>query len=89
MQCVRVLGQKYDIYLVAPFGLDLESYKSLCPNYKFKEKRFASGFFEDIHGYNQLCKRWNSMMLSGNTSTCLFISPIVGCLQIIWSISSA
>ena len=58
MQCVRVLGQKYDIYLVAPFGLDLEGYKSLCPFYKFKEKRFASGFFEGLEGYNQLCKRW-------------------------------
>lgn len=57
MQCVRVLGQKYDIYLVAPFGLDLESYKTLCPNYKFREKRFAAGFFENLQGYNQLCKR--------------------------------
>jgi hypothetical protein len=58
MQCVRVLGQKYDIYLVAPFGLDLEPYRSLCPTYKFKEKRFAPGFFDSISSYNQLCKRW-------------------------------
>lgn len=58
MQCVRVLGQKYDIYLVAPFGLDLDGYKSVCPNYKFKEKRLAKGFFEGLEGYNQLCKRW-------------------------------
>ena len=57
MQCVRVLGQKYDVYLVAPFGLDLEGYKSLCPGYKFKEKRLPKGFFESIDTYNQLCKR--------------------------------
>ena len=58
MQVVRILGQKYDIYLVAPFGLDLEGYKSLCPTYKFKEKRFSPKFFENIEGYNQLCRRW-------------------------------
>ena len=58
MQCVRTLGQKYDICLVAPFGLDLSDYFSLCPNYKFKIKRFAKGFFEGLVGYNQLCKRW-------------------------------
>lgn len=58
MQCVRVLGRKYDIYLVAPFGLDLSDYKRLCPGFKFREKRFAKGFFENIEGYNQLCKRW-------------------------------
>ena len=58
MQCVRVLGQKYDIYLVAQFGLDLGPYKSICPSYKFKEKRFVAGFFDSIDGYNQLCKRW-------------------------------
>ena len=58
MQCVRVLGKKHDIYLVAPYGLDLSEYKSLCPGFKFKEKRFATGFFDGIEGYNQLCKRW-------------------------------
>ena len=58
MQCVRVLGQKYDICLVAPFGLDLSGYTSLCPGYKFKIKRFAKGFFDSIGTYNQLCKRW-------------------------------
>ena len=58
MQCVRILGQKHDIYLVAPYGLDLTEYKSLCPGFKFKEKRFSAGFFDGIEGYNQLCKRW-------------------------------
>lgn len=58
MQCVRVLGQRYDICLVAPFGLDLSGYTSLCPGYKFKVKRFAKDFFNGITGYNQLCKRW-------------------------------
>ena len=58
MQCVRVLGKKYDIYLVAPFGLDLSGYTSLCPEYKFKVKRIAQNFTENIAGYNQLCKRW-------------------------------
>lgn len=58
MQCVRVLGQKYDIYLVAPFGLDLEGYTSLCPNYKFKVKRLAKGFFASLESYNHMCKRW-------------------------------
>ena len=58
IQCVRTLGQKRDIYLVAPFGLDLSGYTSLCPNYKFKIKRLAKGFFDGLQGYNQLCKRW-------------------------------
>lgn len=58
MQCVRVLGQKYDIYLVAPLGLDLSGYTSLCPGFKFKIKRLAKGFFESVSSYNQLCKRW-------------------------------
>lgn len=58
IQCVRVLGQRYDVCLVAPFGLDLSAYTSLCPGYKFKIKRLAKGFFEGIEGYNQLCKRW-------------------------------
>ena len=58
MQCVRILGRKYDIYLVAPFGLDLSGYTSLCPDYKFKVKRIAQNFAESIDGYNQLCKRW-------------------------------
>ena len=58
MQCVRILGKKYDIYLVAPFGLDLSGYTSLCPEYKFKVKRIAQNFAESIDGYNQLCKRW-------------------------------
>ena len=57
MQCVRVLGQNRDIYLVAPFGLDLSEYLSICPNYKFKIKRLAKLFFEGLDGYNQLCKR--------------------------------
>lgn len=58
MQCVRALGQKYDIYLVAPFGLDLSGYTSLCPEYKFRIKRLSKGFFESIEGYNHMCKRW-------------------------------
>lgn len=58
IQCVRILGQKYDIYLVAPFGLDLKEYKKLCPWFKFKEKRLSKEFFEGIESYNQLCKRW-------------------------------
>ena len=58
MQCVRVLGQKYDICLVAPFGLDLSGYTSLCPGYKFRVKRLSKGFFDSIGTYNQLCKRW-------------------------------
>lgn len=58
IQCVRVLGQKYDIYLVAPYNLDLSSYTSLCPGYRFKVKRLAKEFFEGLGGYNQLCKRW-------------------------------
>lgn len=58
MQCVRVLGQKYDIYLVAPYNLDLSPYTSLCSGYRFKVKRLAKGFFEGLDGYNQLCKRW-------------------------------
>ena len=58
MQCVRVLGQKRDIYLVAPFGLDISEYTSLCPGYRFKEKRFSKEFFDGLSGYNQLCKRW-------------------------------
>lgn len=58
MQCVRILGQKHDICLVAPFGLDLSGYTSLCPGYKFKTKRLSKGFFDSIGTYNQLCKRW-------------------------------
>ncbi len=44
MQCVRVLGQNRDIYLVAPFGLDLSEYLSICPNYKFKTKFLQKNF---------------------------------------------
>ena len=58
MQCVRVLGQKHDIYLVAPTDLDLSPYTSLFPGFKFKVKRLAKGFFKDIPSYNHLCKRW-------------------------------
>lgn len=58
MQCVRMLGKKRDIYLVAPMNLDLTAYTSLCPEYKFKVKRLANGFFSGIDSYNQLCKRW-------------------------------
>ena len=57
IQCVRVLGQKRDIFLVAPWDLDLSEYTSLCPGYKFRVKRMAKGFFESIGTYNQLCKR--------------------------------
>lgn len=57
MQCVRILGQNHDIYLVAPFGLDLSGYTSLCPNYKFRIKRFSKEFFTSLSTYNQLCKR--------------------------------
>lgn len=57
MQCVRILGRKYDIFLVCPDGLNLEIYKSICPNYKFREKRLSPGFFESIDTYNELCKR--------------------------------
>lgn len=58
MQCIRILGQKYDIFLVAPFGLDLTEYKLLCPGYKVREKRFSKEFFQSIESYNQLCERW-------------------------------
>ena len=58
IQCVRILGQKYDICLAAPFGLDRSGYTSLCPGFKFKEKRFSGKFFESIDTYNQLCKRY-------------------------------
>lgn len=58
MQCVRVLGKKRDIYLVAPYDLDLTPYTSVCPEYKFKVKRLAKEFFASLSGYNQLCKRW-------------------------------
>lgn len=58
MQCVRIFGNNRDIYLVAPFGLDLSGYTSLCPGFKFKVKRFNKEFFSSIETYNQLCKRW-------------------------------
>ena len=58
IQCVRMLGEKRDIYLVAPFGLDLSGYARLCPNYKFRVKRMAKPFFNSLASYNQLCKRW-------------------------------
>ena len=58
IQCVRVLGKRRDICLVAPFGLDLSGYTSLCPEYKFRIKRLAKGFFDGISSYNHLCKRW-------------------------------
>lgn len=58
MQCVRVLGEKYDICLVAPYDLDLSGYTSLCPGYKFKVKRLARNFFNSIESYNEMCKRW-------------------------------
>jgi hypothetical protein len=58
MQCVRVLGKKRDIYLVAPYDLDLTPYTSVCPEYKFKVKRLAKEFFAGFSGYNQMCKRW-------------------------------
>ena len=57
MQCVRVLGQKYDICLVAPFGLNLSGYISLCPGFKFRVKRLNKEFFNGTKTYNQLCKR--------------------------------
>ena len=58
MQCVKVLGQKYDICLVAPFGLNLAHYESLCPGYKFRVKGMAKGYFTGIPYYNHLCKHW-------------------------------
>jgi hypothetical protein len=58
IQCVRILGQQHDIYLVSPFGLDLTEYKNLCPWFKFKEKRMNPEFFTSIDSYNQLCRRW-------------------------------
>ena len=57
MQCVRVLGQRHDICLVAPYDLDLSAYTSLCPDYRFRVKRLSKGFFESLNGYNQMCKR--------------------------------
>lgn len=57
MQCVRVLGKRRDICLVAPYNLDLSEYEALCPGFRFRVKRMAKGFFEGIDGYNQLCKR--------------------------------
>ena len=58
IQCVRILGGSHDICLVAPFGLDLSGYFSLCPGFKFRVKRLAKEFFTGIDAYNELCKRW-------------------------------
>ena len=58
IQLVRVLGNKYDICLVCPFGLDLTPYTSMVPDYRFRVKRFSKGFFDGLQGYNQLCKRF-------------------------------
>ena len=57
-QAVNILGKKRDIFLVAPPDLDLSVYMDLCPEYRFGTRRLAKGFFENIDGYNQMCKRW-------------------------------
>ena len=57
IQCVRTLGGKRDICLVAPFDLDLGEYERLCPGYKFKVRRLSKEFFQSIDTYNELCKR--------------------------------
>lgn len=41
-----------DVFIVAPDGLSLESYRSLWPS--IQDVRFPSCFFESIQGYNSL-----------------------------------
>lgn len=50
LQCLKVLSA-YDIYLVAPIGLDLSSY---TVNSTIKAKRFDPSYFSGIAGYNRL-----------------------------------
>ena len=57
IRCTSILGNRRDIFLVAPKGLNLSIYYSTCPNYRFKVKRFSPEFFAGIDSYNELCKR--------------------------------
>ncbi len=50
LRCLKVLIA-YDIYLLAPVGLDLSAYMQLG---NVQEKRFDPVYFSGIEGYNQL-----------------------------------
>lgn len=57
MRAVKVLGEKYEIALLCPFGLNVDYYDKIA-NYNFSHLRCNEEYFKNRRQYSNLCEVW-------------------------------
>jgi len=57
-QCVKVLGDKFEILLFCPDELNLSKYEAECNNYSFSILRCDKRYFASQKSYSDLCETW-------------------------------
>lgn len=65
-QCVKVLGEKYEILLFCPDELNLSKYEAECNNYSFSILRCDKRYFASQKSYSDLCETWQFYDLLSN-----------------------